>query len=136
MILPYLSIAPSPKGGRGVFATQNIPAGTVLEISPVIVLTAAERKEVEKTKLFDYIFEWGKSRKQGCVALGYVSMYNHDYSSNCDYEMDYEERLMTIKTVKDVKKGEELCVNYNAEPDSKKLVWFHKNTPKKQAMQP
>lgn len=102
-----------------------------MEISPVIVLTAAERKDVEKTKLFDYIFEWGKSRKQGCVALGYVSMYNHDYSSNCDYEMDYDARLMTIKTVKPVKKGEELCVNYNADPNDKKLVWFHKKDVKK-----
>lgn len=131
MILPYLSIAPSAKGGRGVFATKNIPAGTVLEISPVIVLTAAERKDVEKTKLFDYIFEWGKSRRQACIALGYVSMYNHDYSSNCDYEMDYDARLMTIKTVKDIKKGEELCVNYNADPNEKKLVWFHKKDAKK-----
>ena len=126
MMLPYMCIAPSPKGGRGVYATKNISAGTVLEISPVIVLTVTERKEVEKTKLYDYIFEWGKSRKQCCIALGYVSMYNHDYSSNCEYEMDYEARLMTIKTVKPVKKGEELCINYNADPEDKTLVWFHK----------
>lgn len=97
-----------------------------MEISPVIVLSATERKEVEKTKLFDYIFEWGKTKKLGCVALGYVSMYNHDYSSNCEYEMDYETRLMTIKTVKAIKKGDELCINYNADPESKDLVWFHK----------
>jgi uncharacterized protein len=34
--------------------------------------------------------------------------------------------LMTIKTVKPVKKGSELCVNYNADPNDKTPVWFHK----------
>jgi len=122
--MPYLTIAPS-KGGRGVFTTKTIPANTVVEISPVLVLTNTERKTIEKTKLFDYIFEWGKSRKQGCIALGYVSLYNHEYESNCDYEMDFDSSIMTVRTVKRIKKGEELCVNYNASPNDKTQVWFH-----------
>lgn len=107
-----------------MFTTKNIPAGTVIEVSPVIVLTSTERKTIEKTKLADYIFEWGNSRTQGAVALGYVSMYNHEYESNCTYDMDYETRLMTVRTVKAVKKGEELSINYNAEPNDKTPVWF------------
>lgn len=126
MILPILTIAPSPKRGRGVFATDNIQPGTVIEVSPVIVLTAKERKIIEQTKLFDYLFEWGKNKKMGCVALGYVSVYNHDYSSNCEYDMDFENRTIKITTVKAVKKGEELFVNYNAEPNDKTKVWFDK----------
>lgn len=123
--MPYLTIAPS-KGGRGVFTTRSIPRNTVVEISPVIILTSAERTTIEKTKLFDYIFEWGKTRKKGCVALGYISLYNHEYESNCDYEMDFDNRLMTIRTVRAIKKGEELCINYNADPNDKTPVWFHK----------
>ena len=123
--MPYLAIAPS-KGGRGVFTTRSIPAGTVVEISPVIVFTNKERKDLEKTRLFDYIFEWGVTRKKGCLALGYVSLYNHEYISNCDYEMDFDSRLMTIKTVKRIKKGEELSINYNADPNDRTHVWFHK----------
>src|ERR1043165_6654851 len=107
MILPYLTIAPSSKKGRGVYATKNIPANTVVEISPVIVLTNRERKIVEETKLYNYIFEWGNLKKQGCIALGYASLYNHDYDANCDYDMDFEQQLMTIRTVKNVKKGDE-----------------------------
>jgi len=122
--MPYLAIAPS-KGGRGVFTTQDIPAGTIVEISPVIVLTAKERKTIEQTRLFDYIFEWGVSRKKGCIALGYVSLYNHEYSANCDYDMDYGTNLMTIRTVKPIKTGDELSINYNADPDDETKVWFH-----------
>ena len=126
MILPFLFVAPSGSKGRGVYTSKNIPAGTVIEISPVIVLSATERKTIEQTKLFDYIFEWGISRKQGAIGLGYVSLYNHSYDANCDYDMDYDSQLMTIRTVKAVKTGSELCVNYNASPADKTPVWFDK----------
>ncbi len=124
MILPILVVAPSDKRGRGVFAAEIIPAGTTIEISPVLVLSAKDRKQVEKTRLFDYIFEWGKKRKKACVALGYLSIYNHSYTSNCEYEMDYKEELMSIKTVKDIAKGEELFVNYNASANDSSPIWF------------
>jgi uncharacterized protein len=125
MILPFLVIAPSEIGQRGVFTTKNIPANTVIEISPVIDLTTKDRKQIEGTKLYHYIFEWGNSRRQACMALGYVSMYNHSFEPNCEYEQDYEERTMTIRTIKPVKKGEELFFSYNGNPDDKTPLWFH-----------
>lgn len=122
--MPYLSVTASPKGGRGVFTTQNIRSNTIIEISPVLVLSRKERIAVEDTKLYNYLFEWGKTKMMGCLGLGYVSLYNHDYNSNCDYEMDFEHRLMTIKTVRAIKKGEELLINYNAHPTDPTPVWF------------
>ncbi|RYE38654.1 MAG: SET domain-containing protein-lysine N-methyltransferase [Sphingobacteriales bacterium] len=124
MILPYLFVAPSGSKGRGVYTSKNIPANTVIEISPVIVLTNKERSTIEETKLYDYLFEWGRSYKQGALGLGYVSLYNHSYDANCIYDMDYDGMLMTIRTVKAVKKGAELCINYNATPDDTTKVWF------------
>jgi SET domain-containing protein len=124
MILPILFIAPSDFRGRGVYASEPIPAGTVIEIAPVLVLGETERTEVEKTSLYNYIFEWGDDNKQACIALGYVSIYNHSYHSNCEYEMDFESDLITIKTVKPVGKGEELFINYNADADDETAIWF------------
>ncbi|MDB5231173.1 MAG: hypothetical protein JWN76_1978 [Chitinophagaceae bacterium] len=124
MILPFLYVAPSEKGGRGIFTSQRIGANTVIEMSPVIVLSSKDRTHIEETRLHDYIFEWGEKHKKCCVALGYVSLYNHDYSSNCDYDMDFEQETMSIRTVRPIEKGEELCVNYNADPNDKTLVWF------------
>jgi len=125
MIAPYLTIAPSSKKGRGVYTTKTIPSNTVIEISPVIVINAKDRSIIEKTKLYNYIFEWGSTKKSGCIALGYASLYNHDFSANCDYEMDFEQQLITIRTVKKVEKGEELFVNYNADPEDKTKLWFN-----------
>jgi hypothetical protein len=124
MILPILTIAPSPDRGRGVFTTQDITTGTVVEISPVLVLDPEERAKIEQTILFDYIFEWGDDLKGACVALGYLSVYNHSYTANCIYEMDFEHEIMQIRTVKPVKAGEELFINYNADPDDNKPIWF------------
>ena len=124
MIIPSLDIATADSKGRGVFTSKRIPAGTVIEVSPVLVLTAKERKQIEGTKLYHYIFEWGETRRKACVAFGYVSMYNHDYTANCEYEMDFEEQIVTVRTVRDIKKGEELTINYNASPNDKTKVWF------------
>ena len=124
MILPALFIAPTSRMGRGVFTSENLSAGTILEVSPVIVMSDADRKLIDQTLLHDYIFEWGENIRQCCMALGYVSMYNHSYSSNCEYDMDYDEEIMTIKTVRMIKAGEELLINYNGDWNNSKPLWF------------
>ena len=124
MILPFLFIAPSGEMGRGVYTSEPIDANTVIEISPVIVMSRDARKLLDKTLLHDYIFEWGKKGDQCCMALGYIPMYNHSYKSNCEYEMDFDSDLIRIRTVRYIKKGEELFINYNGEWNDGKPLWF------------
>jgi hypothetical protein len=41
--------------GRGVFAGRNIAAGTIIEVSPVLVLSLQENEEhIRKTDLYNY----------------------------------------------------------------------------------
>lgn len=122
MLQPYLYIDKTATMGRGVFTSEAIPAGTLIEIAPVIVMEAADRPHLDKTLLHDYIFEWGKEKC--CMALGYVPMYNHSYTSNCDYLMDYDEDVIFIKTVADIEKGGELTINYNGEWNDTTEIWF------------
>ncbi len=124
MILPFLTIASSPNRGRGVFTTEFIAKGTVIEIAPVIVMNATDRIHLEKTLLYDYIFEWGEDQKSAAVALGYISIYNHAKQPNCIYEMDFEFETITIKTIKDIEIGAELFINYNADEEGLDPVWF------------
>lgn len=124
MILPTLVIAPTGEKGRGVFTTENIEKGTVIEISPVIVMSRDDRKLLDQTLLHDYIFEWGPDRKSCCMALGYIPMYNHSYRSNCEYEMDYDEERISVRTVRFIKAGEELSINYNGDWNNGTPVWF------------
>ena len=124
MVMPFLFIGPTESRGRGVYTSADIEAGVVVEISPVIVMSREERKLLDQTLLHDYIFEWGESKDQCCMAMGYVPVYNHAYVSNCEYGMDYEQSLISITTVRAIKAGEELLVNYNGDWDDATPLWF------------
>ena len=124
MILPFLFIAPTEKMGKGVFTAEDIDAGTVIEISPVIIMGLQERKLLDQTLLHDYIFEWGDTKEQCCMALGYIAVYNHSYQSNCEYEMDYMQEQISIRTVRKIVAGEELFINYNGDWNDASTVWF------------
>lgn len=124
MIQPYLHIASTKMMGRGVFTSKNIKKDTIIEIAPVIVMSSNDRQLLDQTLLHDYIFEWGEKKTQCCMALGYVPLYNHSYKSNCEYEMNYKDELITIKTVRNIKAGEELFINYNGDWNNEKKVWF------------
>ncbi|HJS55353.1 MAG TPA: SET domain-containing protein [Chitinophagaceae bacterium] len=124
MIYPALYIDESSEKGRGVFTKQPIPANTIIEVSPVIVMSSEERKLLDQTLLHDYIFEWGPDNRQCCMALGFVAVYNHSYRSNCEYEMDFENEIIKIKTIRVVEAGEELYINYNGDWNNDKKLWF------------
>ncbi len=84
MLKPYLFVEKTPQMGKGVFTKERIPANTIIEISPVIVMKMEDREHLDKTLLHDYIFLWGKEQDRCCMALGLIPMYNHNYKSNCE----------------------------------------------------
>ena len=110
--------------GRGVFTNTGLKKNTIIEIAPVIVMSKRDRAHIDQTLLHDYIFEWGDQHNQCCMALGYVPLYNHSYRSNCEYEMNFKKQIITVKTVKAIKAGEELTINYNGDWNNAKPVWF------------
>lgn len=111
----------TPNKGRGVFAREFIPAGTVFERVPVLVMPAHEVLTEEETVLSHYVFEWGKDTV--ALALGFGSLYNHSYSPNARY--DDAGRMMKYYTaVKDIQPGEEITINYNGSEDATEPVWF------------
>lgn len=124
MILSCLHIADTHEMGRGVFTKEDIAAGVIVEESPVIVMTAGEEELLNKTKLYNYIFEWGEKKDLCCLALGYVALYNHSFQSNCEYEMDFAAKKISVKTVREIKAGEELFINYNGDWNNADPLWF------------
>jgi hypothetical protein len=124
MVLPYLYIGSAGNMGRGIFTSENIEAGIIIETAPVIIMSLDERKLLDQTILHDYIFEWGHKKDKCCIALGWVPIYNHSYNSNCEYEMDFENESITIKSVHFIEAGEQLFINYNGIWNDTKSVWF------------
>jgi SET domain-containing protein len=122
-------VAKTKQMGRGVFTSQPIAAGTLIELAPVVVMTAEDRINIDKTLLHDYIFEWGKKLDQCAMALGLVSVYNHSYQANCEYGMYFKKDAISIIAVRDIDAGEELFINYNGTWNDEKKVWFDNPLP-------
>lgn len=121
---PHLYVAPSKVDLRGVFCTVDIKAGEVIEICPVLVVPADETQLLDETILHNYVFLWGDDDKQGAIVFGYGSMYNHAYDPNAEYSADYNDDTFSVYALKDISAGEEIFINYNGDPENKKLVWF------------
>lgn len=123
MMHQALYINETPKKGRGVFTQEALPAKTVIEIVPVIVIPFKDRKHIEKTVLYNYVFEWQEAGDI-IMALGYVPLYNHSFKSNCHYEMDYDAGTISVMTIKNIAAGKELTLNYNGKPGDDTPLWF------------
>ena len=127
MLNTFLFIDTTPNKGRGVFTNKKLDADTVIEVAPVIVMSKNDREHLDKTLLHDYIFEWGTLKDKCCMALGLVPIYNHSFASNCEYFMDFDKDIITVKTVRAIKKGEEITINYNGDWNDKTALWFETN---------
>lgn len=120
-------VGSSSENGRGVYALVDFKKGEIIERAPVINLTTKERKHMEKTIFTYYMYPW-RSTRTGCVALGCGSIYNHSYDPNADWKQDFKKNEMVYTALRSIKKGEEITVNYNGEPDDQTPIdWFEVN---------
>lgn len=122
--LPFLFFGPSNLGGRGVFTSEPIQAGDLIEICPAIVLPEEQLPVIHGTKLHDYYFLWGDEQKECALALGFGSLYNHAYHPNAEYILDYEYNTIDFYAIDYIPAGEEITVNYNGLPFDETPVWF------------
>ncbi|VVA43795.1 conserved hypothetical protein [Candidatus Roizmanbacteria bacterium] len=108
--LPFkIGISPTLKI-RGIIAARDIKKNTVIESCPVILVDIKYENFLEETKLSSYYFIWDD--KYHCVVLGYGGIFNHSKNNNTKYYKDKKNQMMVFKTIKDIKKGEELCTDY------------------------
>lgn len=109
---------------RGVFAQEAIPAGTLFHQAPVLSYPNEQHKHIEKTSLADYAFEFGVGRS--AILLGYGMLFNHSYTPNATYEINFENETFDFFAYKDIKAGEEIFINYNGDIDDNDPLWFNK----------
>ncbi|KAL9052061.1 MAG: hypothetical protein Q9162_005632 [Coniocarpon cinnabarinum] len=130
---PNLILVGNTAKGRGVFARGPIPARTIIERCPVLVLDPQENTDhVSQTNIYDYTYNWllGTCQTQTqALPLGLGSLFNHsNHPRRCNVgwtrNIDPETRLVqgmgvqqghdsiTYVTLRAVEIGEELCISY------------------------
>lgn len=119
-----LEIREVPGKGRGVFAITPFSVGTCIERSPVIEIPEEEIIHIRRTVFHNYFFKWGTQRKDGALALGFGSLFNHSYSPNAKYTIHVEERIIAFYALVQIQPGEEITVNYNGDPRDQSKLWF------------
>jgi hypothetical protein len=107
-----------PGKGRGLVATQDVPAGTEIVTCPVIVYDWTDAGRIGKTRLGDYNFRFGEQAQRSCIVLGVISLCNHDDSPNAELICREHEEAMTLVAIRPISAGEEICIKY------RRPLWF------------
>tara|TARA_B100001250_G_scaffold350238_1_gene321860 strand:- start:4153 stop:4623 length:471 start_codon:yes stop_codon:yes gene_type:complete len=104
---------------RGLYAAKNINVGTrIIEYKGKIITN----KEVEKNPKFDnskdiYLFDLNKRYSlDGAFTWNTARLINHSCSPNC--EVEGKGNKIWVKSIKNIKKGEELNYDYGFSYDS------------------
>lgn len=107
-ISPEMYLKPGAKG-LGVYAKNDIPANVMLELSPI---SSCWKSTWDATPyhLRKIVFSFPQNTDQYVIALGYISIYNHDDNNNarwfsCDIGIG-------VITNREIKQDEEICISY------------------------
>ncbi|MFW9879497.1 MAG: SET domain-containing protein-lysine N-methyltransferase [Candidatus Thorarchaeota archaeon] len=118
----------SSNKGRGLFAKKNIEKGKVIDVAYVILISNTDRKQIKKTRVANYCFYWEnpkyKSEYKVSLAMTICQFINHSFRPNVKYEINYKNDTIKFTTIRDIKKGEELTMNYNKNSTEKSPVWY------------
>lgn len=99
-----------PHAGTGVFATETIPKGTVVERCRMLITSCTAP---EGDDLWSYVMKSPWNDNESIVGLGNALMYNHNVSPNTKHvNANRQHRTIEMVTTRDVKKDEELFVDY------------------------
>lgn len=117
---PGLYFGPSELHGLGVYCSNLLKGGDLIELAPVIVLENMTIDFLRNSVLYNYYFLWGEKPALG---LGYASLYNHSSVPNAEFVLDFGERLIQFKALQEIPPGTEITTDYHSgRPDLD--VWF------------
>ena len=110
-----IEVRKSPIHRYGVFAKNDIKEGTIIEETPFLFLNTQDFSP--EAVINDYLFDSGNTNID-ILPLGCGGIYNHSDNENTTYFHYEKKEIMVIIAVRDIKKDEEIFLNYGSE-------WFH-----------
>ena len=121
----YIKSSRILNAGRGVYAARNIKKDELIEKCPIIEIPKHDLANLKESILTTYFFFFGKNKEELLVALGFGSIYNHAYTSNARYIIKPQDATIDFVALKEIKKGQEITVNYSqGNQKNKNPLWF------------
>ena len=111
-IATKIEIKSSPGKGLGVFATEEIIQGEIIEECHLVSLPIKANQPSDL--LTDYRFLWPAlgDHIEHVIPLGYGCIYNHSDSNNAKWVDHPRYKAFQFIAVKDIEPGEEICTYY------------------------
>lgn len=122
----YVSKSKIPNSGRGVFASTKIKAGEVVESCPYIEIPKEQLESLERSVFINYVYFFGKKKNRMLIPLGFGAIYNHSYTPNAIYKIKPKEGVIEFISINNIKRAEEITVNYIQGNDKNVPLWFEK----------
>jgi SET domain-containing protein len=126
---PNLYLSESSIYKRGVFCKSPLRKGDIIEKCPLILFKNEEAQWVKNTCLFYYYFITKQSPFEVALAMGYGSIYNHQYPCNAAFSFIENASVLLIKALKNIEPGTEITINYNGDPKDATPVIFQHEIP-------
>ena len=105
----------SPLHGRGLFACRPVPAGDVIGVYPLLILSPDDTQTLTSTRLYHYVFYVDEPAGGGMragVAFGEISMCNHSREANAEFMVDAQAQTVTLTARVALAAGDEILIDY------------------------
>jgi len=121
--IPGLHITESDGKGRGVFTSEDLIKGDIIELCPILKIPSGQLELLDKTIIYEYYFLWDEEGYEACLALGYGSLYNHSTHPNAQILLDYEDQMIKFSSIQDISAGTEITIDYQ-DGNRELRLWF------------
>ena len=110
-----VEVKDSPGKGLGVFATNYILAGEVIEECHLVTLPIPNGEPSDM--LIDYRFNWPQDSEtqEQVIPFGNGCIYNHSDNNNAIWRDHPRYKAFQFVAVKDIYPGEEICTYYGGD---------------------
>ena len=124
---PWIGVKTYGDKGRGVVALRDIPAGTVIERCPVLIIPEADRIKTDQTIVFTYVYMWEHGTTEqdlyhgtgrAAVALGLSSLLNHSTTPNASFIRRIDDLELELTSRHPIAVGDEITIDYQMK------LWF------------
>lgn len=124
----YFEVRESGIHNKGAFAKKDIPKDTeiVEYVGEKITKAESEKRatkylnKAKRDKNFGQVYIFSLNKKydiDGNVPWNPSKYINHSCDPNCEYQSEDDKKIWVV-AIKDIKKGEELTVNYGYDVDN------------------
>jgi SET domain-containing protein len=119
-VRPY-QVTVIPGRGLGLTACSVIDPGTKIDDCFTWELPRRDIRHVTETVLNGNYFDHPLSSQRGLVAIGHISLINHDPDPNCEWRMlqVHDRWMVEAWSIRRLASGEELTFDYGYDPTAK-----------------